>query len=262
MTPPSELERIRAFERDLQRRSTPRTEAFAWGTAYLDERFPLRWDSNVLWVEGSPGDASADAIADDADRILGGAGIDHRTVIVEDDAVADRLAPGLADRGFVRERIVTMVGRREPDRWSTELVEELDAEAFIPVVEEANRQEPDVTSEEVVRQLAAHRRVIAEAFGARFFVARADGRPASWSELYVADGVAQIESVGTLEAFRGRGLARAVVLRALAEARSAGCELVFLEADDTDWPKELYAKLGFEALARWSQFDRAMPLRP
>ena len=32
----------------------------------------------------------------------------------------------------------------------------------------------------------------------------------------------------------------------MAEARGAGHPLVFLVADDEDWPKELYGRLGFE----------------
>jgi GNAT superfamily N-acetyltransferase len=65
--------------------------------------------------------------------------------------------------------------------------------------------------------------------------------------------------VATLPAHRGLGLARGVVLRAVGEARDAGCDLVFLHADDDDWPKCLYGRLGFEPLARWSAFDRPGP---
>jgi predicted GNAT family acetyltransferase len=45
--------------------------------------------------------------------------------------------------------------------------------------------------------------------------------------------------VHTLERFRGRGIARAVVGRALREARRSGADRAFLIADDADWPKEL-----------------------
>lgn len=52
---------------------------------------------------------------------------------------------------------------------------------------------------------------------------------------------------------RGRGYASAVVLRAVHEALGAGNDLVFLVADDEDWPKLLYERLGFEPLGRrWS----------
>jgi predicted GNAT family acetyltransferase len=45
--------------------------------------------------------------------------------------------------------------------------------------------------------------------------------------------------VHTLERFRGRGIARAVVGRALREARRSGADRAFLIADDADRPKEL-----------------------
>jgi GNAT superfamily N-acetyltransferase len=110
-----------------------------------------------------------------------------------------------------------------------------------------------------VRQLSEHRRVLAEA-GARFFVAFADGAPASRCELYPGSDVAQIEDVGTVEAFRNRGLSRAVVLRAVAEARASGAGTVFLEADEDDWPKDLYGRLGFDVLGRWSAFHQPGPV--
>jgi GNAT superfamily N-acetyltransferase len=252
----TEHDRIAAFERDLMRRTTTRTEPFAWGTAYLDSRFPLRWDSNLLWVESSLDGVRARDLAAECDRVLGGAGLSHRNVVLDDEEAARTLAAGLAGLGYLWDRIVTMVHRREPDRPADAEVREVDVGAYVPVVEEALRPEPYATSEEVVRQLTDHRYVLAEA-GARFFVADLDGVPAARCELYPGgDGVAQVEDVGTVDAARGRGLARAVVLRAVAEAYAAGADLVFLHADAEDWPKELYGRLGFDEVHRWSGFNR------
>jgi ribosomal protein S18 acetylase RimI-like enzyme len=59
--------------------------------------------------------------------------------------------------------------------------------------------------------------------------------------------------VNTLDEFRGRGLARACVLRAIAASRASGADLIVLHADAGDWPQHLYEKLGFDALgSRWS----------
>jgi hypothetical protein len=44
------------------------------------------------------------------------------------------------------------------------------------------------------------------------------------------------------------------VLRAAAEARSSGADLVFLVADADDWPKELYGRLGFDTIGRLTKF--------
>jgi ribosomal protein S18 acetylase RimI-like enzyme len=71
------------------------------------------------------------------------------------------------------------------------------------------------------------------------------------------DGLdAQVENVDTLEEFRGRGVARSVVLRAVEAARDADAEHVFIVADDADWPRELYARLGFDRVGRTRQFTR------
>jgi len=53
---------------------------------------------------------------------------------------------------------------------------------------------------------------------------------------------------------RGRGLARAAVLAAVRAARGAGADLVFLGADEEDWPKHMYAKLGFDEVSRSYDF--------
>ena len=40
------------------------------------------------------------------------------------------------------------------------------------------------------------------------------------------------------------------------EARRAGAGLVFLLAEEDDWPKALYAKLGFDQIGRVGLFTR------
>lgn len=246
---------IAAFERDLLRRTTRRSEPFAWGTAFLDERFPLRWDSNLLWAETSLEGVRAAELAAECDRVLGGEGLTHRNVLVEDEESARRMAAGLAGLGYEWDRLVTMIHRREPERAPDVPVEEVDVDTYIPIVREALRPEPYATTQEVIDQLAEHRRVLADV-GARFFVAYVDGVAASRCELYTRDGIAQVEDVGTVPEFRNRGLGSAVVLWAVAEARAAGADLVFLNADADDWPVELYGRLGFDELARWSGFVR------
>ncbi len=76
-------------------------------------------------------------------------------------------------------------------------------------------------------------------------------------ELYLVDGLAQVEHVDTLEEFRGRGIARNVVLRAAHEARAADADLVVIGADLEDWPLELYRRLGFDEIGRTWAFTKA-----
>jgi ribosomal protein S18 acetylase RimI-like enzyme len=110
---------------------------------------------------------------------------------------------------------------------------------------------------EVVRQLLELDRRLSRAIDVRHFAAVVGGDVVSYAGLYLEDEVAQIEDVATLPTFRNRGLARAVVLHAVDEARRAGAELVFLVADDNDWPKDLYERLGFDTIGVEHVFGRS-----
>jgi predicted GNAT family acetyltransferase len=85
-----------------------------------------------------------------------------------------------------------------------------------------------------------------------------DGAVLSRADLYLdaGSGVAQIEDVLTNPAHTGRGYARAIVADGLRRARAAGCDLVFVVADAQDWPKHLYARLGYATTGRTHVFVR------
>jgi GNAT superfamily N-acetyltransferase len=70
--------------------------------------------------------------------------------------------------------------------------------------------------------------------------------------------VAQVEDVYTLPEARGRGFARALVAHVVAQARAEDHDLVFIMADDDDWPKNLYGRLGFEPAGRMLSFHREL----
>jgi GNAT superfamily N-acetyltransferase len=251
-----DAERIRAFVWELERRCARRTEPTAFGTAFLNESFPRRHDSNFVWVQRSLGGVEADSLAADADRVLGEHGLVHRKIHVDDDEHGRRLAMAFLDLGWSAERLVAMRWIRESEPRPPVEVNEVGFDRARPLLEEVLRREPYGGEEEVVRELTEFRGVLERAVGATFFVAEADGRPVGLCELYVQAGVAQVESVDTLEEFRGRGLASAVVLSAASAARARGCDLVFLRADDRDWPKDLYRRLGFEPVSRSWEFTR------
>ncbi|MGH2635070.1 MAG: GNAT family N-acetyltransferase [Actinomycetota bacterium] len=267
MTPAELAARIHAFERELERRCASRTQPTTFGTAFLNPDFPLRYDSNFVWVDRRLDGVDADSLAADADRILGELGFAHRKVTVDDDAQGRRLARAFLDLGWSAERLVIMARQREAEaRPAADVagVRELGFDEARPALEEVQRRQPDVEDDETLRQLTEIRAVLEREAGASFFVAESAGRPASVCELYAIDGVAQIEDVNTLDEFRGRGLGSAVVLAAARSARARGCDVVFLIADDADWPKELYERLGFDAVSRrWSFVSSpAEPGRP
>jgi GNAT superfamily N-acetyltransferase len=251
---PDTLARTLAFERDLVASVSTRLVPFAWGTAYLNDGYRERWDSNFLWVDGSAERTDAASLAAEADRVLGDAGLAHREIRIDDDAYGRDIAADLARAGYGGDRLVVMEQRRAPDRpEAAEGAEEVDLVTLRPALEIVLQREPWATSDEVVRMLADFRGELARHAGARFFCARVDDEIAAMCELYVRGSMAQIEDVNTLEEFRNRGLGRAVVQRAADAARDGGAETVFLHALDDDWPKALYAKLGFDPIGYvWS----------
>jgi ribosomal protein S18 acetylase RimI-like enzyme len=237
-----------------------RTEPFAYGTAVFDDRLPRRWDSNYLLVDRVPKDVGAAELAVEAERVQGPAGLLHRKLELRDEEAGARLEPAFRELGWTVNRHVLMALHRAPDRSADRsLVEEVDAAALREVRAEQIHGYAWGSDPDVVAQLHAAKTYFAEVVETHFYAVVVDGRPASWADLYLAGGTAQIEDVGTLPSHRGKGYASTVVLHAAEEARRAGAELIFLVADDEDWPKELYRKLGFDELGRVYEFLLSRP---
>ena len=113
--PAGDLARADAFaKRQLERTSTD-VVPFDGGTAFLDRDFPLRYDSNLLWIE-EPGQERVDRWLAEADRVLGGRGYRHRKVVVPDPDAQRRLEVGFAEHGYGIDRVVLMVHHGEPQR--------------------------------------------------------------------------------------------------------------------------------------------------
>jgi ribosomal protein S18 acetylase RimI-like enzyme len=215
------------------------------------------WVLNQLSVD-APTDA--DALIGALDELY--SHLPHRRAFVEDPEAGERLAPRLRDVGWLVEREVFMVARRERDRPAQAgLAREVD-EATIRAVEAQTIAEQPHGEPAVVEQLLASRAAFGRAGRARYFVAASDGVDGCHATLYSDGVVAQIEDVGTLKSLRRRGLARAACSAALDAAVAAGHELVFIVADDEDWPKELYGKLGFDVVGRPWAFTRPGPEHP
>jgi len=86
---------------------------------------------------------------------------------------------------------------------------------------------------------------------ARCFAAGENGDLAAACTLFLErdrGGTALLDNVGTLRAWRRRGLARAAVMAAVDHARANRCDPIVIPADLDDWPKELYERIGFRPL--------------
>jgi GNAT superfamily N-acetyltransferase len=253
--PDDENARIEAFSAWLLRATSTRTELWRFGTALFNDDFPHRWDSNVLLVERPMGDVTVSELIAETDRVQGA--LRHRELVVLDDTEGARLAMAFGEHGWEVDRIVSMSMRRTPDRERVEIpIDEATFEEVRPLIVEITRRAHPNASEHDAAMLADFRRVLIETADARFFVARVAGALAGYCELYVHESTAQIEDVNTLAEFRNRGLAHAFVMRAADEARTAGCDLIFLMADANDWPQQLYGKLGFDPVGHFWAFTR------
>jgi ribosomal protein S18 acetylase RimI-like enzyme len=222
-----------------------RAEETPSGRAVFTDELPHRLDGNYLWVDRH---AEPETLVAEAGRH------GRRLIFVPDPEIGDRLAPWFERQGWRVDRHVVMAQLRVPQREADlGVVRELGEEGL----REARRQvlsgQPWAT-DEVLEQIFAAKRLIGERVRARFFGAVVDGEVVSYADLYQDGADAQVEDVGTLPEHRDRGYATAVVLAAIAAARSDGAEFVCLVADANDWPRELYARLGFDTVGNYTKF--------
>jgi ribosomal protein S18 acetylase RimI-like enzyme len=229
-----------------------RTVDAAWGQAHIDTALYRCYDRNFLWAHG--GDARVDASVLDAEgrRLLGGAGLPHRRVVVED-PLGRVLMPGFAALGYGAECHVIMAhASAERSSWPSPEQDlcEIGRDELAEAYDRWLRTDPAlraVSDEDVRSHLVEHQRGYGSA-GAheRIIAARVDGEVVAWAKAWSRDGVGQVEDVVCLHDHRGKGLGRAVVAGATRAALEAAPELLFIVADDNDWPKQLYSRLGYE----------------
>ena len=85
---------------------------------------------------------------------------------------------------------------------------------------------------------------------ATWWLAFVDGTPRGYVASFAGpDGVGQVEDLYVDPAVRRRGLATALIHRAVADCRARGAGPVLIVADVNDTPKRMYAAMGFRPLA-------------
>jgi GNAT superfamily N-acetyltransferase len=247
------LRRALAFNRALYERTCGRHEEHRWGVALFDARRPSFWTLNGLHADAplDPAVRAQDVIGE-LNRLYPDRR--HRTMLVCDDAAGARLAPALREHGWQADHIVYMVLERERDRAPVAGLAREASEEELRAVERAVLAEEHGHDPAVIEEVLDGRAAVrAAAPVTRRFVAALGGRDGATATLFSDGDVALIEDVATLTPLRGRGLARAAVSAAIDAGVAAGHELILIGADDDDWPKQLYARLGFADLGRvWS----------
>lgn len=251
------FDRVTRFLEEIQQEICTSAEPWRWGTAYLHGTHKLVWDLNMLQVNGPPPEVSAAELADEAEKVMGPLGYTHRRIWIADEALGAALAPGFEELGWATDVHVAMVHRRGPDRGvDTARVQEVGAAAW-GGREKQLRSYPRCDDDDLVPQMRALYDLLLEAGNGKDFAIVEDGLAVSFALVFSRGDVAQIEDVATLADHRGRGLSRAVVYKALQECL-AEHELTFLVADENDWPKDFYEKLGFEAVGLYYYFLKTL----
>lgn len=239
------LGRALEFTKRLEDRCATVREPFEWGTFLSYPDLPLVWALNFARVEADDV-PDARSLVDAVQSLPWPAASRHRKIVVDDAVLGGRLAPGFEELQWQVERLLymTLVGEAPPPPPLPvrEMSSEERAAALVDFLPQVH--EPTVAAPQII----ASRRVVEGAVEVRRFGAFEDGEAASMCELYLEGGTAQIEDVATVGRFRKRGYATAVVLTAIQEAQRAGADFIFLIADAQDWPKEMYAKVGFEEI--------------
>lgn len=251
----SDVERIMAFEHRFAKAQVTDFVNLPWGFAVLQADFPYSHYHNRIVVTSA---ASSGQILATADELLGGAGLKHRYVAVEDDALGEALCSEFVSAGYEHETIVAMTySGPEPDP-PTHEVRAVLLDVLMPALMRDWAIELPDASDEELRQLAG-RTALYSRGAAVTLLAVFDGNViVARAELYVdrVERVAQLENVFTHPDFRGRGYGNSLVREALKRGRKAGCELSSLTADLDDWPYDWYLRCGYVDSHRTHHFNR------
>jgi ribosomal protein S18 acetylase RimI-like enzyme len=246
--------RARDFLRGTLELVVDEVEAIDGGWASRAPSLPLVWAANQVRVSQPIEYDEALALVERHQR-----GLPYRQLAVDHEASGRRLERAFRADGWEVGREVIMALARPADRdVDTGAVIAAPEGEALALVRRWLAEDPDLDeTEESLDQLGEFNRLTWRARNARRLgVLDRDGSLAAVTMLYSDGDVAQVEDVYTVPEARGRGFARAMVTHAVSLARQGGHELVFIVADEDDWPKRLYEKVGFEAVGLVREFHR------
>lgn len=187
-----------------------------------------------------------------------------RVTIAVDDQEADyRLAPALVAGGCIPAgsqlylaHVGPLLRPRRPPNVSVEPVTAHNLHEYAVAKLKGfadNEDEPAANSVDLETTL-----LTAEMAGTgRFQLARASNEPVGIIGWYEGED-RFIFTLATRVPFRGQGIAKWLVCRVVAGARARRCRSVIINADPSDWPIQLYRRLGFTDAVYWRQEYRLL----
>ena len=239
------LARVVAFLRANLAKTADEAWAIEAGYVALAPSLPAVWSVNQVRVALPLGFEAVVALAEEQLATT-----PYLHIVLEHQDAGPALEDVFRGAGWKAEREVLMQLSAEPDR-------KIDTSAVIDAGEDEVAEmmqrwySEDQLRPNELEQLTEFSRRESRACGDRLLGVRSiDGALLAITKLRSAGSMAQVEDVYAAPEARGRGFARALVTRAVELARAGDHDLIFIIADDNDWPKDLYARIGFRPLGR------------
>ena len=243
------LARVVAFVRANLAKTADELRLIEAGCVVSTPSLPAVWSVNHVRVALPLG---MESLVELADEQL--AGVRYVHIVAENQETGPDLEAAFRAAGWKTEREVWMTMSAEADRETdTSNVDDAGEDEVAELMGRWHAE--DELDAGALGQLIEFSRREARACGDRLLGVRSsDGQLVSISKLRSDGSTAQVEDVYTAPEARGRGFGRAVVARAVELARAGGHDVIFISADDNDWPKQLYGQIGFRPLGRIWQF--------
>jgi GNAT superfamily N-acetyltransferase len=227
------------------------------GWALKTRSLPSVWSLNQLRFAGSVSFADAVALADEHQRDLG-----YRHLVIEDERNGADLERQFGAAGWTADLEVCMVLADPPSPGAPDVeVSLLSEDQSLSLMRMWLAERHAGISGEALEQLVEYVRREGRLWDEQSFgVVADDGSPLAVTKLRSDATTAWVEDVYTAPEARRRGHARALVTHVTTLAQRARPDLTFIMADDNDWPKHLYASIGFRPVARTHTFHRVSGL--
>jgi ribosomal protein S18 acetylase RimI-like enzyme len=244
---PQSLSRVLGFQRHTAELLADEVRPIAEGWVVRTPSLRAVWGLNHVRVRGT---ISPERAVELCQTEMADAG--YYQLYVEDEATGLHLADELRPANWEIEVELHSVLTGDPDRETdTSIVIEPEEDEALGLMRrwQAEDRTLNLTEDELSQLLESERRTWRARRARRLGVRGPDGALVGITLVFFDETVTQVEDVYVVPEARGHGYARALVTRAAGLARE-GHELTFIVADDNDWPKQLYARLGFEPVGR------------
>jgi ribosomal protein S18 acetylase RimI-like enzyme len=216
------------------------------GVAVIDPDYRWSRDDNRLLLSEP---TTADEVEALTTAVAADAGWPHRAAALRWPG-AGAVAAELGRRRWQVEELLLMARSAGPlpGDERAEIVDQAEVHDLWDRSWRAGEVAPPDRIDEVVAQLVGREHRNDLVLAVTDVVVKEAGRVVAAAQLRVDGATAAVESVLTDVAARGRGYADALLARTLTLAAEAGCDLVVLEADADDWPRDWYARRGFRVV--------------